>query len=82
MADTPKPTPSPWNIRRGPGVAVWVESPTHGHVATCETVEDARLIAAAHDMLAACKRALHMIDDEEDETIAMLEAAIAKAEGA
>lgn len=45
------------------------------------SVENARLIAAAPDLLSALREAVEFHDDEDNETIARWRAAIAKAEG-
>jgi len=55
-------------------------------VAFCDSPEDARLIAAAPDLLAACERALSALAcnpkfRENEPTIAFARAAIAKAKG-
>jgi hypothetical protein len=83
-----KHTPGPWEIDTRHGLAVgpcrirMSDSPTAASMAA--KMADARLIAAAPDLLAAC----HAIFDHYDETdlmtgdIETLRAAIAKAEGA
>ena len=59
----------------GPGARP--DSVTH---VSSMTAADAHLIAAAPDLLAACKEALHLLEPETDAK-PMIEAAIAKAEG-
>jgi hypothetical protein len=68
-------TPGPWIV-----AGEWdVESPEHGQVATCETHEDARLIAAAPDLLAALEHVVGFFDQLKPEDIARYRAAIANA---
>jgi len=55
-------TPGPWRVTsQGTRWPTYVEGPD-GQVAACETPEDARLIAAAPDLLAACKMQHEAID--------------------
>lgn len=60
-------------------VARWIDASDGPLRITDEDRANANLIEAAPDLLAACRLALHMIEDEQDETIAVLEAAITKA---
>jgi hypothetical protein len=78
-------TPGPWQVEKG-------RDKTHPYsvtgdgfdLARCVTVDDAALIAAAPDMLAALKAMLHRFGDSTDRTTQaerMALAAIAKATG-
>jgi hypothetical protein len=64
MNDTPKHTPGPWEYRGKPEIGYIVfrtwDTPTAGYV---HTEGDARLIAAAPDMLEALKLAYQVIDE-------------------
>jgi len=87
------PTPGPWNIIDRPvsGAIQIVPSGTGLRIATvtnCDNENDnARLIAAAPDLLAACKALLtHLLDPKGDREIREMaiddaRAAIAKAQG-
>lgn len=82
-------TPGPWVQRAGHPCDV--EAPDTGHVATCETAEDARLIAAAPELRAALQCALFDLEQTychvssvsadriKNDTIPLARAAIAKA---
>lgn len=92
MTDGSKHTPGPWTIEpfdnfdksiviREPGVAVDNDDVNHA-----EAAANARLIAAAPDLLAALRECLTVIDPEADPThrsnreiLAQARAAIAKA---
>lgn len=78
-----KPTPGPWDYRKLPSGAYIVfhtyDKPTAGFI---YQEPNARLIAAAPDMLEALKQAHAMIHDHDfGGAIITIEDAIAKAEG-
>lgn len=88
-----KHTPGPWEFEptgHGPGhIAADCEGAIRDGVATVwgRTSEDtfdanARLIAAAPDLLAACKGLIENIDNPDWSDIDKIRAAIARAEGA
>lgn len=91
-AELAKHTPGPWHQN---GSVVWSSgTKDRGNIATCDlrvgthinidqNVANARLIAAAPDLLAACKRVRDDLDAGEHPGpfAAILDAAIAKAEG-
>ncbi len=75
-------TPGPWTAERD-GMK-WLVNAKHFGVATCDgpfgkQKYDASLIAAAPDLLAACKSAIVALKGREHD--GFLRAAIAKAEG-
>ena len=89
MLSEPFNTPSPWRVeipQRGPCV---IKSPHGLYVGTGTTIDDARLMAAAPEMLAALEHAvstmecaLHrMLTDHSDCWICEAQTAIAKARG-
>ena len=90
MTDTTH-TPGPWQIwGQITGIS---RSPCTGHTISkgpnifiCDAIgtsdANARLIAAAPELLAACQRALvEAVADDQDEWFAIMRAAIAKATG-
>jgi hypothetical protein len=97
-----RPTPGPWEVRLSPALVKTrciVHETRNGtrllsrHVATvsvhgpdAENEANARLLAAAPELLAACKRAVEWLDNGPggtgmDAACAHVRAAIAKAEG-
>lgn len=91
-------TPGPWDISKGqygalhvgpavlahPGKARIEYAADRGHDLLAQRDADAKLIHAAHALLAACKDALEVEDIEgfpDSELAGILRAAIAKAEG-
>ena len=87
--NTSKHTPGPWQVmNRTAGIAVEANSGTvvAAGVINCITYDDARLIAAAPDMLAALRRIITTMEaDKTDGTVyyadmaAIARAALAKA---
>ncbi len=77
-----KHTPGPWRYREREEELISFNV-LGGATAVAQVWRraDASLIVAAPDLLAACKYALHMADDDDDRLCNMLAAAIAKAEG-
>jgi hypothetical protein len=79
----PKHTPGPWfvkEIKVMHGVAHDISSADSPIVNDVQRLSDAHLIAAAPDLLLACKLALSSCDPHAA-TTRLIEAAIAKAEG-
>lgn len=82
-------TPGPWGVGEKRGVwvgpVVMADSRGRGVAFVCgESDANARLIAAAPDLLAACEELLIYLgdwDDPENETCAAARRAIAKAKG-
>ena len=78
-------TPSPWTIRlsRADSTYTHISSESNDSVACTKSEADARLIAAAPDLLAAAEKMVAAnFAAEKFEAIRALEAAIAKARGA
>ena len=94
-----KHTPGPWNLDKrqeklmganGQSIVVWNSGLSFGN-RTEEAEANARLIASAPELLAACSRAFNLIkesgfssgliEEEFDGTLNQLDAAIAKVEG-
>lgn len=94
-------TPGPWQVERGPvsrnlcvmSATTWIcgqlQSDNETSIDTAEVIANARLIAAAPDMLAACKSALEFYDAQpkphqagEAAILDGLKAALTKATGA
>ncbi len=90
-----KHTPGPWKVRLGLNEA-FIDAPgivclavVNSLTDTAEAEVNARLIAAAPELLAACKMVVRLVDDPRSpaakdpwgDGLTQLEAAIAKAEG-
>jgi hypothetical protein len=83
-------TPGPWRKSK---ISPHIYGPENEYLAICENPLNARLISAAPDMLAACKKARGTLISAKrllnscgaalgmGQAFAMLESAIAKAEG-
>lgn len=93
---TAQHTPGPWfadtencgggmSIKTADGTSIGhtaaVRDPSYTEIRTPEAIANARLIAAAPDLLAACKEALELLSHVGGPTCGKLKAAIAKAEG-
>lgn len=91
-----KHTPGPWYVDIDKSTAIWsysIRSPIREQIATVNKYRvsgrwpDARLIAAAPDLLAACRSMLNTTGGSENwngethESLKLIEAAIAKATG-
>ncbi len=80
-------TPGPWRVEKYvSAVGMYCIVEPHGRSLAFTDIRaneaDANLLAAAPDLLEACKRALRdMTEWDGDELIPLIEAAIAKAEG-
>lgn len=80
-----KHTPGPWTYREGMisgGNKIKIAEMDQCHMPNIEHYANAALIAAAPELLEACKKAIIAIEERElTVAIAFLEAAIRKAEG-
>ncbi len=93
MTQTQQHTPGPWTVGTKHGLmdAYWVDSPSTLKPAIATRIEDARLIAAAPELLEALITALPYLEAAEADpgykkgavsnVTATIRAAIAKAEG-
>lgn len=81
MSDDSKPTPGPW---RTDGVEVWPTHIRHGYIGRFVNPANARLIAAAPEMLealTAVRQDCLKQRSPTDETLRLVRAAIDKAKG-
>jgi hypothetical protein len=90
----PDHTPGPWKVFKLPGASMIGVVPVNARgrprqgretpdICQCEQEADARLIAAAPELLTACKEALAIVTAYApgERQLEMLRAALAKAEG-
>lgn len=77
-------TPAPWTLKQHATNHQTLTGATAGLIADIHKDEDARLIAAAPDLLIALEACLHRLDEHDDQSAPeclMARAAIAKATG-